>query len=90
MALSDLDSNDILRIYWIGRRRRRWGQDAKGQEYSGWGCKRMSNLFQVLTLFSLGEGEEDLGEGWVKDTGGKLLQVAVEGVGDKEVEDWSW
>ena len=50
----------------------------------------MSDLSQVLMLFSLGEGEEDLREGQVKDVGGKLLQVAVERVGNKEVKDWSW
>ena len=62
----------------------------KGQGYGGWGCNRVSDLFQIFLLFSSGEGEEDFGEGWVKDTGGELLQVVVEGVGDKEVKDWSW
>ena len=90
LALNDLELNDILSVYWIGGRRGRQGRDVKGQGYGGWGCKRVSNLFQVFTLFSLGEGEEDLREGWVKDAGGELLQVAVEGVGDKEVEDQSW
>ena len=50
----------------------------------------MSDLFQVFSLFCLGEGEEDFREGWVEDAGGELLQVVVEAVGDKEVKDWSW
>ena len=61
----------------------------KGQGYSNREGER-SNLLQVTALFSLGEGEEDFGKGGVGDIGGELLQVAVEGVGDKEVEDWPW
>ena len=61
----------------------------KGQGYGNRGGKR-SNLFQVAALLSSGEGEEDFDEGGVEDIGGELLQVAVEGVGDKEVEDWPW
>ena len=46
-------------------------------------------MSQVVTLFGSGEEEEDLGEGWVEDVCGELFQVAVEGVGDKEVKDGS-
>ena len=90
MTLNDLDLDNIFVIYQIGGRRRRRGQDVKGQGYNGWGCKRVSDLFQIFMLFSSGEGEEDLREGWVENAGGELLQVAVEGVGDKEVKDRSW
>ena len=61
----------------------------KGQGYSDRGGER-SDLFQVAALLGLGEGEKDFGEGRVEDVGGELLQVAVEGVGDKEVEDRPW
>ena len=47
------------------------------------------DLSQVVALFGLGEGEKDLGEGGVEDVRGKLFQVAVEGVGEEEVKDWS-
>ena len=40
-------------------------------------------------MFSSGEGEEDFCKSGVENVGGELLQVAVEGVGDKEVKDWS-
>ena len=49
----------------------------------------VSNLSQVVVLFGSGEGEENLREGGVEDVHGELLQVAVEGVGDEEVKDWS-
>ena len=49
----------------------------------------VSNLLQVVMLFGLGEGEEDLGNGRVEDVCGKLFQVVMEGVGEKEVKDWS-
>ena len=49
----------------------------------------VSDLFQVVMLLSSGEGEEDLDEGRVEDVGGELFQVAVKGVGDEEVQDWS-
>ena len=61
----------------------------KGQGYGDRGGER-SNLSQVTVLLGLGEREEDFGEGRVEDIGGKLLQVVVEGVGDKEVEDGPW
>ena len=61
----------------------------KSQGYGDRGGER-SNLFQVAALFGLGEGEDDFSEGRVEDVGGELLQVVVEGVGDKEVEDRSW
>ena len=48
-----------------------------------------SNLFQVVSLFDSGEGEEDLSEDRMEDVGGELFQVVVEGVGDKEVQHWS-
>ena len=60
----------------------------KGQGYSNRGGVR-SDLFQVGVLLGSGEGEEDFCKGGVEDVGGELLQVAVEGMGDKEVEDWS-
>ena len=43
----------------------------------------------VMLLFYSSEGEIDLVEGWVEDGTRKLLQVAVEGVGVKKLEDWS-
>ena len=49
----------------------------------------VSNLFQVVTLFSSGEREEDFGEGRVEDVHGELFQVVVEGVGEEEVKNWS-
>ena len=49
----------------------------------------MYNLFQVVTLLGLGEGEEDFGESRVEDINREFLQVVVEGVGDEEVEDRS-
>ena len=50
----------------------------------------MSNLFLVVALFSLGEGEEDFDEGGVEDTCRELLQIVVEGVAEEEVKDGSW
>ena len=47
-------------------------------------------MFQVAVLLGLGEGEEDFSESRMEDVGGELLQVAVEGVGDKEVKGQSW
>ena len=47
------------------------------------------NLFQVVTLLGLDEGEEDFSESRVEDINREFLQVVVEGVGDKEVEDQS-
>ena len=61
----------------------------KGQGYGGWGCNRVSDLFQIFLLFDSSEGEEDFSEGRMEDTGRELLQVVVEGVGDKEVQHWS-
>ena len=49
----------------------------------------MFNMSLVVALFSSGEGEADLNDGRVEDVHGELLQVAVEGVGDKEVKDGS-
>ena len=89
MALSDLDTDVIVGVYQAIGRRGGQGQDVKGQGYGGRGCRTMSDLFLVVTLFSPGKGEEDLGEGRVEDICGELFQVAVEGVGDKEVKDWS-
>ena len=89
LAFSDLDLDDIVGVYWASGRRGGQGQDVKGQGYGGRGGKG-SNLFQVAALFSLGEGEEDFSEGRMEDVGGELCQVAVEGVGDKEVKDQSW
>ena len=40
-------------------------------------------------MFSSREGEEDLDKGRMEDAGGELLQVAVKGVGDEEVQDQS-
>ena len=88
LAFSDLDSYDILRIHWTSGRRGGWGCDVKGQGYGSRGWV-MSNLFQVVTLFGSGEGEEDLDKGRMEDVGGELLQVLVEGVGDEEIQDWS-
>ena len=88
LALSDLDLDDIIGVYWASGRRGGWGCDVKGQGYSNRGGA-MSDLFQVETLFSLGEGEEDFSKCGVEDVGGELLQVSVEGVGDEEVEDQS-
>ena len=88
LAFGDLDPDDIISVYWASGRRGGRGRDAKGQGYGSRGGKR-SDLFQVVVLFSSGEGEEDLSEGRMEDVSGELLQVAVEGVGDKEVEDRS-
>ena len=89
LTFGNLDPDNIVSVYWASGRRRGQGRDAKGQGYGGRECRMVSDLFQVVALFGLGEGEEDLGEGGVKDVHGKLLQVAVEGVGDEEVKDWS-
>ena len=89
MAFGNLDLDDILSVYWAGGKRRRWGRDAKGQGYGGRGRRMMSDLSQVVALFGSSKGEEDLREGWVEDVHGELFQVAVEGVGDKEVKDGS-
>ena len=89
LAFSDLDSDDIVGVYWAGGRRGRRGQDAKGQGYGGGRCGVVSNLFQIVMLLSSGEGEEDFDEGGVENIGGKLFQVVVEEVGDKEVQDQS-
>ena len=43
-----------------------------------------------MILFGLGEGEEDLVEGWIENVTWELLQVAVEGVGVKQFKDGSW
>ena len=89
MAFDNLDSDDIVSVYWIGGRRGGWGRDVKGQGYGGRGYRMMSDLSQVFTLFSSGKGEKDLGEGGVESVHGKLLQAMVEGVGEEEVKDWS-
>ena len=47
----------------------------------------MSNLFQVEALFNLSEREEDLDKGGMEDLCGKLFQVAMEEVEDKEVKN---
>ena len=73
MAFSDLDSDNIIVIHWTSGRRGGWGQDVKGQGYGSRRCGVVSDLFQVVMLFSLGEGEEDLNESGVKDAGGELL-----------------
>ena len=89
MAFSNLDLDDIVGVYWASGRRRGQGQDVKSQGYSGRGCRMMSDLSQVVALFSSSKGEEDLGEGWVEDVHGELFQVMVEGAGEKDVKDWS-
>ena len=61
----------------------------KGQGYGGRRCEGSSDPFQVVSLFGLGEKEEDFRECGMEDVGGELLQVAVAGVGDEEVEDQS-
>ena len=88
LSFGDLDSDDIIGVYQASSRRGGRGRDVKGQGYGGRGGKR-SDLVQVVVLFGLGEGEEDLSKGRMEDVGGEFLQEAVEGVGDKEVEDWS-
>ena len=47
------------------------------------------SLSTVVLLLSSSEGEVDLVKSWVEDVAGELLQVAVEGVGVKQLEDWS-
>ena len=89
MAFGNLDPDDIIGVYWAGGRRGGWGQDAKGQGYGSRGCRMGPDLSQVVMLFSLGEGEKDLGEGRMEDAYGELFQVVVEGVGEEEVKDWS-
>ena len=61
----------------------------KGQGYCGRRSRVPSTPFQVVSLFDLSEGEEDLRESRIEDVRGKLLQVAVEGVGDEEFKDRS-
>ena len=90
MAFGDLNLDDIVSVHWASGRRGGWGCDVKGQGYGSRRCGVVSGLFQVVALPNLGEGEEDLDKGRVEDTGGELLQVAVEGVGDKEIKDWFW
>ena len=43
----------------------------------------------IVLLFHFSEREVDLVEGWVEDVAGKLLQVVVEGMGVKQLEDQS-
>ena len=90
LAFGDLDTDDIVGIYLASGRRGGWGQDVKGQGYGGRRCRVVPDLFQVVMLLGSGEEEEDFNEGRVEDICGELLQVAVEGVGDEEVEDQSW
>ena len=61
---------------------REWGRGVGG-------LLNDSGVSMVVLLFCSGEGEVDLEEGWVEDVARKLLQVAVEGVGMKQLEDWS-
>ena len=42
-----------------------------------------------MLLLSLGEGEVDLLEGWVKDLTWELLQVVVEGMGVEQFKNRS-
>ena len=42
-----------------------------------------------MLLFSSGEGEVDLSEGWVQDFAWELLQVVVEGIGMEQFKDRS-
>ena len=43
----------------------------------------------VMLLFCSSKGEVDLAEGRIEDTARELLQVVVEGVGVKQLKDWS-
>ena len=89
MAFGNLDPDDIVGVCWASGRRRGWGQDVKGQGYGSRGCRMVFDLSQIVALFSSGKGEEDLRKGGMEDVRGEFLQVAVEGVGDKEVKDGS-
>ena len=42
-----------------------------------------------MLLFGSGERDVDLSKRWVESLARELLQVAVEGVGVEEFEDWS-
>ena len=42
-----------------------------------------------MLLLGSGEGDVDLLECWVEDLARELLQVAVEGMGVEQFEDWS-
>ena len=42
-----------------------------------------------MLLFSSGERDVDLSEGWIENLARELLQVAVEGVGVEEFKDRS-
>ena len=44
----------------------------------------------IMLLFSLGEGEEDLMEGWIEHNAWELLQISVEGVGVEQFKNRSW
>ena len=43
----------------------------------------------IVLLFCSSEIEIDLAEGWVENITRELLQAVVEGVGVKQLEDWS-
>ena len=58
-------------------------------EGKGSGRGNDSCLSAIMLLFSSGEGEVDLSEGWVKDFAWELLQVAVEGMGVEQFKDGS-
>ena len=64
----------------------------KGQGNGGrrvGGLLNDSGLSVVVLLLCSSEGEVDLVEGWIEDIARELLQVAVEGVGVKQLEDQS-
>ena len=48
-----------------------------------------TSLSTVVLLFCLSEEEIDLVEGGVEDVTRELLQVTIEGVDVKQLEDWS-
>ena len=64
----------------------------EGQGNGGGGVGGLLNnpsLSMVVLLFCLSKGEIDLMEGRVEDVTRELLQVMVEGVGVKQLKDWS-
>ena len=64
----------------------------KGQGNGDRGVGGLLNDFGlsvVVLLLCLSEGEVDLVEGWIEDIARELLQVAVEEVGVKQLENQS-
>ena len=90
LSFGDLNLNDIVILYGWGHR---WGGIWREPKGKGDGSRRdgilLFDFLQVEILFCLNEEEEDLKKDGVENVGWELLQVVVEGVGVKQVEDQS-